>query len=262
LPDLAHVVVGYARTYPDGHGIARHSHDHGQLLYAISGLMRVGTAHGNWVVPPQRAVWIPAGKLHEVAIVGEVEMRSLYVLAGLGGLPADCRVILVPPLLRELIAAFAAVPGPYAADGPEARLVGVILDQLRVAEPATLHLPIPEAARLRPVVRALLAAPADRRGLADWAREAGASARTLARLFEAETGMGFRAWRRQVRLHEALARLAAGEAVTSVAYAVGYNSPSAFIHMFRRAMGASPQRYFRAPRALASPPRRGVSNSR
>lgn len=262
MPDLAHVVVGYARTYPDGHGIARHSHDHGQLLYAISGLMRVGTAHGNWVVPPQRAVWIPAGKLHEVAIVGEVEMRSLYVLAGLGGLPADCRVILVPPLLRELIAAFAAVPGPYAADGPEARLVGVILDQLRVAEPATLHLPIPEAARLRPVVRALLAAPADRRGLADWAREAGASARTLARLFEAETGMGFRAWRRQVRLHEALARLAAGEAVTSVAYAVGYNSPSAFIHMFRRAMGASPQRYFRAPRALASPPRRGVSNSR
>ena len=236
-------VVGYARSYDATVEIEPHSHDHAQLLYASSGLMRVETEDGFWVVPPQRAVWIPARMAHRVAMAGAVEMRSLYLLEGLPGLPQDCRVIAVSPLLRELIGAFIAGPTDYGPSEPQARLVAVILDQLRAAELAALHLPIPEAPRLRRLVEALLADPSDNRSLDDWARVAGASARTLARLFEAETGMGFRAWRRQVRLHEALARLADGEPVTTVAFAVGYDSPSAFIAMFRQALGASPQRY-------------------
>ena len=246
LPDDGHAVVGYARTYLDGHIVARHTHEHAQLLYARSGLMRVVTDAGVWVVPPQRAVWIPGRMAHQVTMAGEVEMRSLYVLNGLEGLPEACQVIAVSPLLRELIAAFAAARPDYGPQGPEARLAAVILDQLRRPVVATLHLPIPASARLRPIVDAVLADPADPRGLKDWSRVAGASARTLARLFEAEAGMGFRAWRQQVRLHEALARLSAGEAVTSVAFAVGYDSPSAFIAMFRRALGASPQKYLSA----------------
>ena len=243
LPDTDHPVVGYARHYPAGHDTERHDHAHAQLLYALSGLMRVETALGVWVVPPQRAVWIPAGMAHRVTMVGEVQMRSLYVLEGLEGLPGACQVISVSALLRELIAAFSAAPLGYGPHGPEARLAAVILDQLRAPVLATLHLPIPRAARLRPIADAILADPADTRGLTDWARVAGASARTLARLFEAETGMGFRTWRQQVRLHAALARLSAGEAVTSVAFAVGYDSPSAFIAMFRKALGTSPRAY-------------------
>ena len=243
LPDPRRPVVGFARSYPDGQLVARHSHEPAQLLYASSGLMRVETEVGFWVVPPQRAVWIPARMEHQVAMAGATEMRSLYLLRGLEGLPADCQVIAVSPLLRELIAAFIAGPATYAPGDPQARLVAVILDQLRAPVLASLHLPVPAAPRLRRLVAALLADPADNRSLDDWARVAGASARTLARLFEAETGLGFRAWRQQLRLHEALARLAAGEAVTAVAYAVGYDSPSAFIAMFRKTLGTSPQRY-------------------
>ena len=273
LPGPDRPVVGYARSYPDGHAVETHEHGHAQLLYALSGLMRVETGlktgvktgreiggeagAGVWVVPPQRAVWIPARTPHEVTMVGPVEMRSLYILEDLEGLPEDCQVIAVSALLRELIAALAGARLDYAPDGPEARLVAVILDQLRAPVVATLHLPIPGAPRLRPIVEAVLADPADPRGLKDWARVAGASARTLARLFEAEAGMGFRAWRRQVRLHAALARLSAGEAVTSVAFAVGYDSPSAFIAMFRRALGTSPQRYLTREGSLP-PPQRSI----
>jgi len=245
LPDPDHPVVGFANLYRDGHETAFHDHAHAQLLYALSGLMRIETVHGVWVVPPQRAVWIPAGVAHRVTMVGEVQMRSLYVLRDLEGLPGACQVISVSPLLRELIAAFTSVIHDTAFQGPISRLASVILDLLRAPVLALLHLPMPRAPRLRPIVEAILADPADPRRLKDWARVAGASARTLARLFEAETGMGFSAWRQQVRLQAALARLSAGEAVTSVAFAVGYESPSAFIAMFRRVLGASPQKYLR-----------------
>lgn len=246
LPDAAHPVVAYARAYADGHTIDWHDHAHTQLLYATSGLMKVETAVGQWVVPPQRAVWIPAGMEHRVAVLGGVEMRSLYLWRGLTGLPPNCAVIAVAPLLRELIAAFVAADPADAPEGAQARLAAVILDQLRAPVLATLHLPLPTARRLKPIVDGLLADPADPRGLEDWARVAGASARTLARLFERDCGLGFRAWRQQLRLHAALARLAAGEPVTAVAFAVGYESPSAFIAMFRKTLGTSPHRYLSA----------------
>jgi AraC family transcriptional regulator, regulator of nimT len=250
LPDAKHPVVGYARDYPKGHVVDWHGHVPAQLLYAASGLLRVETDAGLWVVPPHRAVWIPAGMLHRVRMTTAVEMRTLYVREGLPGLAGGCRVIAVSPLLRELIVAFAVLPPDYALDGPVGRLAAVILDQLRVPASSPLHLPLPQDPRLRRVVAGLFDDPADRRPLSAWARTVGASARTLARLFVAETGMGFAAWRQQHRLHAALARLTAGEAVTSVAFAVGYDSPSAFIAMFRKALGASPQRYLADPGGL------------
>ncbi len=243
LPDSQHPIVGYARDYPEGHVVAWHSHAPAQLLYAASGLLRVETDAGLWVVPPHRAVWIPAGMLHQVRIARAVEMRTLYVQAELPGLSGECRVVAVSSLLRELIVTFAVLPPDYPPGGPVGRLAAVILDQLRAPAFDPLHLPLPRDPRLRRVAARLFADPSDRRPLRAWADTVGASARTLARLFEAETGMGFAAWRQQLRLHEALARLTAGEAVTGVAFAVGYDSPSAFIAMFRKALGASPQRY-------------------
>jgi AraC-like DNA-binding protein len=243
LPDAEHPIVGLARDYPAEYVVAWHAHEAAQLLYAASGLLRVETAAGIWVVPPQRAMWIPAHMPHQVWIKDAAEMRTLYVHPDLPGVPGGCRVVAVSPLLRELIVAFAVLPPDYEPEGATARLAHVILDQLRGPALAPLHLPLPQDPRLRRVAAGLFADPSDGRSLAAWAKVVGASARTLARLFEAETGMGFRAWRQHLCLQEALARLATGEPVTSVAYAVGYDSPSAFIAMFRKALGTSPQRY-------------------
>jgi AraC-like DNA-binding protein len=151
----------------------------------------------------------------------------------------------VPPLLRELILRAVDLPALYDEDGPAGRLMQVILDQIDTLEIAALHLPTSAHPRLSPILDALLRYPEDDRALDAWGRQAGASGRTLARLFQRETGMSFRAWRQQARLLAALARLAADEPVTTVALDLGYDSLSAFIAMFRKATGTTPGRYFR-----------------
>jgi AraC-like DNA-binding protein len=214
--------------------------------------MTVTTGDGSWVVPPLRAVWVPPFALHAIRATGDVEMRTVYLARSLAAsLPPACCVVQVTPLLRELLLRAVAFPARYPSRGPEARAAAVLVDEIRAAPTAPLHLPLPVDARALRVARALLASPGDSRPLEAWARPAGASARTLARLFLRETGLGFRAWRQQLRLLRALERIAAGEAVTRVALALGYESPSAFVAMFRRALGTSPGRYFRGPSRTA-----------
>jgi AraC-like DNA-binding protein len=155
-------------------------------------------------------------------------------------------VVNVSPLLRELILAATVMPVLYDARGRDGRVMALILDELRAAADLPLHLPRPRDRRTVRVCDAILAAPADARPLEAWAAEVGASARTLARLFQRETGMSFAQWRQQARLLESLRRLAAGEPVTAVALDCGYRSPSAFAAMFRRALGVAPTAYFAA----------------
>jgi AraC-like DNA-binding protein len=237
-------LVAFAHDMVDGEVVPWHRHDYGQLFYGGSGLMRVESSAGVWVVPPARGVWIPANIDHQITAVGAVALRAVYLSAEVGDrLPESCCVLSFSPLLRELMAVAVQLPSDYPLDGPEARLVDVLIDQLRVEPLESLHLPMPRDRRLRAVTEALIADPADPRTLADFAEAAGASARTLARRFLAETGLTFGAWRQQLRLHEALARLAQGEPVTAVAFDIGYESPSAFIAMFRRALGATPGQY-------------------
>ena len=237
-------LVAFRRDLGDGAVVPWHKHVHAQLIYGASGLMRIESSAGAWVVPPARAVWIPAGIEHQVTCVGEVAMQVVYVLPEAAPwLPEDCQVMAVSALLRELVAAAMELEMGYDLDGPEARLVAVLIDCLRDSPVEGLHLPMPEDKRLRAVTQSLIADPGDPRTLADFASDAGASARTLARGFVAETGLSFGAWRQQLRLHEALARLASGEPVTSVAFEVGYDSPSAFIAMFRKSLGDTPGRY-------------------
>ena len=162
----------------------------------------------------------------------------------LDDLPAKCCVVNVSPLLRELILRSVAFEQPYSESGREARMAAVLVDELRSAAEAPLHLPALRDPRAGKIAAALRKNPADARGLEEWAHEAGASARTLARLFREETGMTFGGWRQQVRLLSALERLASGDAVTNVALDCGYESPSAFIAMFRRALGVTPGKYF------------------
>ena len=214
--------------------------------------MTVVTRDGTWMVPPQQAVWVPAGVQHEVRALGPLAMRSLYFLPELAkSLPDRCRVVRVSPLLRELILRAVAFPQEGRPSPAESRLLALIPDEITALAEEPLHLPMPRDGRLRAITDALSAAPADARPLSHWATTAGASERTLARLFLKQTGLTFGAWRQRLRLITAVARLAEGHAVTGVAFDLGYDSPSAFIAMFRRQLGAPPGRYLNTKTASA-----------
>ena len=247
-------VVALAVSFPNGHRIPRHRHRSAQLVLAVTGVMTVTTRDGTWVVPPLRAVFVPAGVVHAIRMTGAVAMRTVYVARPLAdALPDACCVVSVTPLLRELVVRAAGFPKRWAVDSSEARVAALIVDEIRAARVAPLQLRSPRDARALRVTRALEANPGDARSLAQWAKSAGASPRTLARVFQSETGLSFGAWRQQLRLLRALERIGSGDAVTAVALELGYESPSAFIAMFRKALGVSPGRYFRG-----SGPLRGV----
>lgn len=250
LQALPRRVATAANDYPAGHRIDWHDHPRAQLVYAERGVISVATAEGVWITPQERAVWVPAAVKHRVDMSGRVRMHSIYVRTDTGEsqwLPQKCQVVWVTPLLRELIRAAVALPELYDEDGPDGRLMRVLIDQLVALDQMPLHLPVPEDRRLRRITDALLDDPSDRRNLEAWAKLAGASPRTLERAFQAETNMTFRAWRQQARLLAALKALAGRRPVTQVALDLGYDSPSAFIAMFRRAFGVSPRRYFQPP---------------
>ena len=239
-------IVAMAKDFPNGHLIPFHQHDRSQLLYASSGVMTVTTVKGIWVVPPLRAVWIPALTDHQIGCSGKLSMRTLYIIPGVASkLPEECCVVSVPPLLRELILHAVTLPRLYELNGLEERIMNLILDLVQILKVAPLELPMPTDLRLKKISETLTVNPGDNRTLEDWGKSVGATDRTLARLFRFETGMSFRQWRQQMRILESLRRLGREEQVSTVALDLGYNSPSAFITMFKKALGKTPGQYFK-----------------
>lgn len=244
LEALPQTVVAYGRELAEGETLPFHRHRRAQLVYASSGVMTVTTRSAAYVVPPQRAVWVPGGVEHRIDARSAVAMRTLYVEPGAtADLPKKVSVLQVTPLLRELIVTAVAAGPSFEPDTPASRIMSVILDQIGAQPVASLALPMPSDPRLLRVAESLIANPADSRDLGAWARTAGASKRTLGRLFTAQTGMSFQAWRQQRRLLRALELLATGDKVTTIALELGYDSTSAFIAMFRRCLGTTPTRY-------------------
>ncbi len=244
--DLPQAVVAYGRDLGAGAVLPFHRHRRAQFVYASSGAMTVTTPSAAYVVPSQRAVWMPAGVMHRIDARSDVAMRSLYIeTSEVTDLPAEVCVLQVAPLLRELVVAAVAAGTEYEPGSPQSRIMAVILDQIRIQPVVSLALPMPADPRLLRIVRSLIASPADQRDLGEWALQVGASKRTLTRLFPAQTGMSFGSWRQQRRLLRALELLASGNDVTTVALELGYENASAFIAMFRRCLGQTPARYLR-----------------
>ncbi|OED37981.1 hypothetical protein AB833_21625 [Chromatiales bacterium (ex Bugula neritina AB1)] len=241
-PDADPPVTHLTPTYPAHHHVEKHQHERAQLLYAVQGLMVVTTDQGSWSVPPQQAVWIPPDLIHQVSMPCDVVMHSLYIRRDIAGEHfTDCRVVEVTPLLRELIARLVTI---NQNNTPQLeRLMSVLLDEIKQLESPPLYLPAPQDSRLRSITETLTANPANDTELQQWAKTVGASSRTLSRLFERETGMSFSSWRQQLRLLTAIERLTSGQSVTTVALELGYQSPSAFIAMFRRTLGSPPGKY-------------------
>ncbi len=225
---------------------APHAHRRAQLVYAVEGAITVEAERARWVLPPLRAAWIPGGVSHRVQSRGPFKLRTLYFdPRRVRGLPRAWTVFSVTPLAREVILSLAASPWGWKGPGRESRLCAVLLDELRALEALSLSLPGAKDPRVARVCEGLLLDPADPRELSAWGRAAGASERNLARLFVTDTGMTFGQWRQQRRLLAAVERLAAGQSVLSVAIELGYDSPSAFGAMFKRALGVTPGEFFR-----------------
>jgi len=252
-PPLPSPVTALAYDLEHGRVIPDHLHPEDQLVYASQGVMTVRTSAGTWVVPAQRAVWIPARIPHSIRMSGAVSMRTIYLRARmLKRLPRACRVVNVSPLLQNLIVHLCVHEKLSRKSKIHAHLIDVLIDQLETVKTVPLQLPTPSDPRGARVAATLQSDTGESRSV-DWAcRQAGASKRTIERIFRQETRLSLGKWRQQLRLMKSLQSLAAGEKISSAALEAGYSTPSAFIAMFRKALGTTPRKYFAATQSNAT----------
>lgn len=239
-------VIGQAIDYVDGAHEIAHVHHRAQLVYALSGSVRVITPSGLWALTPGSALLIGSRIEHELQMVGRVAMRTLYINPeALGGVLDECRVITVGQLLNAAISAMFETELDDEQGSKDTLLVPLILRLLQQsdAHPQVGRLPLPANPRLRSICTALIQQPANNDTLERWSERVHASARTLARLFRQETGMTFGQWREELRLADALSRLTLGQSVSDVARELGYADVRTFTVMFKRAFGCTAQQF-------------------
>ncbi|MBX5166806.1 MULTISPECIES: helix-turn-helix domain-containing protein [unclassified Rhizobium] len=222
----------------------QHQHPQGQLILALHGAVTCTAESGVWIVPPDCGLWVPGGVPHSNQVTPNARLTYLFVEPGAAMLPAECCTLSVSPMLREMIHRLADLPEREGRDAHVNRLMRVMLDELALMPRERLELPISAHPKIASIAEALLAKPSDRRTLSQWAEHVAVSERTLKRLMVEETGLSFGRWRRQLHLVIALRELAGGATVQQVAGDLGYESTTAFIVMFKKALGTTPSRYF------------------
>ena len=230
------VAVGYTEDL--------HSHDEAQLLLVVRGMAIFDVGTSRWLVSPQSAIWIPAGVEHCMSSTGEIELHCLYLKCSTLDLPfSGTRTLNVSPLMRELIIEMSNLPERINVEDHHARLTRTLIDQLARTPDGPRQVAMPTHPKLREFADVLIADPSDRKTVSGWAKVLGMSERTFQRTFFQETGMSFGVWRRQVHILLALRRLGEGDSVQTVAYYLGYDSPSAFTEMFRKMLGKPPIKF-------------------
>lgn len=233
-----------AKTHLRGRALQRHQHADAQLLFAVSGVMQVQTDQGQWTVPPQRALWIPPGVAHQVSMLSDTEMRTVYFSSSLcPGIPG-VQAMVTSVLLRELVLAlFDTQLGPAIHE----RAVALLLSLVPVAQELPSYLAMPSSPALLHVAQTVLAHRQWNKPLADIARAVHMTERSLTRHFGAEVGMSFRAWRQRARIIASLDRVGAGDSTKTVASVAGFGSPSAFVAAFKQVMGDTPAQFAGTP---------------
>jgi AraC-like DNA-binding protein/quercetin dioxygenase-like cupin family protein len=251
--DVPRAVVAVGGTMvTKGMELAKHAHRKAELILTLRGVVRCEADHGVWIVPPRCAVWIPDNVLHSATFAGSVEVYVLLVEPNAAPtMPKQCCTLSISPLLERLLLHVTQMPVLYDVDGADGRIAKVLLDQLSLAPVEKLNFPMPVDAKLRKVAAAMMADPSDRATIDDWGRRMAVAPRTLTRALKRETGMSFGRWRQQLHILIALQRLDQGASVQSVALDLGYEGASAFVTMFRKALGKPPARYL-AERRIAA----------
>ena len=238
-------VVSVPFDYLAGWNSGWHTDCRGQLISVISGVVTVSTEAGVWVIPSQRAAWVPAYQAHKLEIHKNTQIRNLFLDAEMSSkLPEQNAVLQLSPLARELLLEFLSFEQPYDKEGAQGRLVTVLIDQLGALPEDPLHIPFTSEPRLKTILNAFHADPADSTSIQQWSDRLGVSVRTLTRLFDTHLMMSFSKCRQQIRLLIAIKKLAENEPVARVAADVGFQSQSSFTVLFRQVFGVTPKRYF------------------
>ena len=237
-----------ANSYRKGVRLHTHMHREAQLVYAAKGTMQVTTPKGRWLVPPDRAVWVPALAEHAIDVLADIEMRTLYF--ELEWLKREARshsleaefVVRVSPLLHQTILALFDERGD---DGRTALLIRLAMMELDRAEDSATFIPLPREPRCRRAADIVLADPTADHEIEALAREVGTSVRTLSRLFSAETQLSFKSWCQRARIASAIEKLSvdANVSVKQLAADLGYTSVPAFSHAFRQVTGKTPTEF-------------------
>ena len=234
-------VVAIGNDYTQNFVLTQHQHRRAQLLYGATGLMHVSTTAGQWVVPPQHAVWIPPGTPHAVKFSG-VTTRSLYILPECAErltLGEACKVITISPLLRQLLLGAVDLPLLYNSERDHA-LINLLLLELNAMPACEFDVPLPQHPDLLALCQTFLLAPSIHDPAERWASAMFMSASTFRRHFLQQTGMSFSSWRQRACAVSALSQLVSGKPVNEVALSLGYDSGSSFSTMFRRVTGQPP----------------------
>lgn len=256
LDQVPRKVIAIGTDYPKGLVLPWHKHRRAQFLYGGTGVMHVFTHSGSWVVPPQRAVWIPPLQEHKVVMVG-VSTRSLYIEPESSPVSQHaCHVLKVSSLMRELLMEAIDIPLLYDEERRDGVLIRLLLSEIARSPELPFFIPLPKEKRLSEQCHMFLEAPDIHHSPENWAQRLHVSIRTFSRLFRNETGMSFMQWKQQVCVVLALAKLTEGESVTSIALEFGYEGTSAFSAMFRRLLGQAPSEFIRdrGEQALSTPP--------
>lgn len=242
--ELTRPVIALLGDMPAYRKIEAHQHVWGQLAFASAGILSINLPNGRFIVPPDKALWIPKNVMHEISTRYGAKFRSLYLAEQWSDeLSSQAYVFTVSALLRELILAVVDLGQDFEMSQRNQHLLDLLLIEIKQAPITPLFIPMPTDRRLVMISDYLQQAPGDNTSLDQWQHRVGASIRTLNRLFNQQTGMGFIQWRQRLRLSYALELLSQGTSVTSVALAVGYESASAFITMFKKHLGVSPKAY-------------------
>jgi AraC-like DNA-binding protein len=239
-------VISYSTHIYNGMCGEAHAHPRAQLIYASKGVTKVITPDSVWMVTPLQAIWVPGMVEHQVCFLDHVEVRNIFLDPSVTAqLPAVCFAFDVNPFFRELVLRIMQFDTSRSITAPEQRILQVLLDEISNLQPATLNLPIGNDARVNMITETLIRNVGQELTLEEAAALACVSSRTLSRLFVAETGMTYRDWCIKLKLLEAIRRLGAGDAISTIAYELGYESTSAFTYMFRKCIGKTPGEFVR-----------------
>jgi len=232
------------RSLTGGTIVKKHHHTWGQFIYANNGVLAVVCENSRYVVPSQQGVWMPPERWHEVSALNDVELTSFYFETSLlTRLPVSCKVLNMTPFTQTLISEAKLIPNIFSWACSDGRLLRLILDRIAISEEVDLQLPYPTDKRLRLILDKILADNSVRKNIKQWGLEVGASARTLSRLFKKETGMTYSEWKQRLSTQLAIRQLYDGVNVSEISLNLGYESVSAFIYMFKKCTGATPNSY-------------------